>query len=75
MIEDTPGFAGADDKTKEALRRLWPEVEAMAQATFDDVKAHLAGAKLVEFPRGNHYLFITERAKVLAETRAVIGSP
>lgn len=33
------------------------------------VKAHFAGAHVVEYPRGHHYLFITQRAQVLAEMR------
>lgn len=41
---------------------------------YEEVRAHLAGAKILVIPRSSHFLFIRSADEVLAEIRAFIGS-
>jgi pimeloyl-ACP methyl ester carboxylesterase len=65
-------FKDLDDKARAAAEAWWPKFQAMAAETVANAK-NFKAARVVELPKANHYVFLSDRARVLEEIRAFLA--
>jgi non-heme chloroperoxidase len=74
-IDPKPDEMGFDDAAQRAeVERWWPAMVALDAASRADVKTNFRSARLVELSNSHHYVFISDRARVLDEIRAFVAS-
>lgn len=66
-------FKDLDDKQRAAAEAWWPKFQAMGAETVANAKTNFKTARVVELPKANHYVFISDRARVLEEIRAFLA--
>jgi len=67
-----PNFESMSPADQQAWRDAWPRLDAFWKSSYEDVRLHLAGAKIVMVRNSHHFLFIRSADEVLAEIRAFI---
>ena len=66
-------FVDLDDKQRAEAEAWWPKLKALDEATIADAKTDFRSARVVELPKARHYVFISDRARVLDEIRAFLA--
>ena len=68
------GFSHLSAADQQAWHDTWWAVHTkMVDDTRADVVAHLAGAKIIEYPHGYHFLFLTSADQALADVSAFVA--
>ncbi|MBC8072274.1 MAG: alpha/beta hydrolase [Deltaproteobacteria bacterium] len=68
-----PNFESMSPANRQAWRDAWPKFDAFWKSSYEDVRLHLAGAKIVMLRNSHHFLFIRSDDEVLEEIRAFIS--
>lgn len=69
------GFANLSAADQQAWHDKWWAIHVkMVDDMRSDVAAHVAGAKIIEYSHGYHFLFLTSPDQVLADMRAFLAS-
>ena len=67
------GFAKLSPADQQAWHDKWWAIHVkMVDDVRANVAAHLAGAKIIDYPHGYHFLFLTSADQVLADVRAFL---